>query len=118
MKGERILVADDRANAREALSTVINIFGSKDGHKIVGEACSKEEVEALLNGGLKPSVAFVDGNFPEPGDGQEAAGIIRKLSPETFIISLSSEPQKWGDENWVKNFTGEEFVEALTELQH
>lgn len=118
MKGEKLLVADDQAVCRQGISMIIESWGDKDGHKIIGEASSKEEVETLLKGGLRPSVAFVDGKFPNYGDGEEAAGIIRKLSPKTFIISLSSELQKWGDENWIKNFTGKEFVESLTNLQH
>lgn len=118
MKNERLLIADDQAVCREGLSMIIETFGEKDGHKIIGEASSIEEVEALLKEGLKPSVAFVDGKFLERGDGEKVAAIIRKLSPETFIISLSSELQEWGNENWIKNFGNKEFVEALTKLQH
>ncbi len=118
MKGERILVADDQETYRESLCMVIKLFGEEDGHQIVGEAASKEEVEALLKGGLRPSIALVDGKFPEYGDGERAASVIRKLSPETFIISLSSDLQTWGDKNMVKNFAGKDLVEFLTNLQH
>lgn len=118
MKNERILIADDNERVRQMICMIINRFGENDGHKIVGEAASKEEVEALLKKGLKPSVALVDGKFPDYGDGEKAAAIIRKLSPETFIVSLSSDLQNWGDENWVKNYGATELVEALTKLQH
>lgn len=118
MKNERILIADDNADIKKILSDVVEAFGDEDGHKVVGEASSKEEVEVILKGGLRPSIALIDGKFPNYGDGEQAAAIIRKLSPETFIISLSSDLQKWGDENWVKNYGAKELVEALTKLQH
>jgi CheY-like chemotaxis protein len=118
VENERILVADDDKTYRRSLSMVIKVFGEEDSHKVVGEASSKEEVEAILKGGLRPSIALVDGKFPSYGDGEEAAAIIRKLSPETFIISLSSDLQTWGDENLVKNLSAKELVELITKLQH
>jgi DNA-binding NarL/FixJ family response regulator len=118
MKNERILIADDNTNIRNSLTDVIEFFGEEDGHKIVGEAASKEEVEALLNGGLRPTVAFVDGNFPNTGDGEKAAEMIRKISPKTFIISFSLDRQKWGDQSWDKNMSGKDIVEKLTKLEH
>ncbi len=118
MRNERVLIADDYANIRELLAETIEIFGEKDGHKVVATASSVEEVEELLKGGLRPSVALVDGNFPDEGDGEEAAKIIRKISPETTVISFSSEVQTWGDENWSKHLTGRQLAEALTKLQH
>lgn len=118
MKNERILIADDNENIRKSLTEVIEFFGVKDGHKKVGEAASKEEVEALLNGGLRPTIAFVDGNFPEPGDGKKAAEIIRKISPKTFVISLAFDKQKWGDKNFEKSVSPKDLMEALTNLEH
>jgi len=117
MENERILVADDMSADQTAEG--IEMAGKADGHQVVGIACSKEQLEDLLNGGLSPSIALVDSNFPLPNDGREAANIIRRLSPKTFVISLSSEIQKWGDKNWSKSYTSyKELVERITKLQH
>lgn len=118
MKNERILIADDNVDIRKSLTSVIEAFGDEDGHKVVGEAASKEEVKALLNEGLRPTVAFIDGNFPNYGDGEKAAEMIRKISPETFIISFSLDWQKWGDQSWDKGMGGKDVIEKLTKLEH
>jgi len=118
MKNERILIADDNADIRKSLTNVIEAFGDEDGHKKVGEASSREEVEALLNEGLRPTVALVDGNFPKPGDGKKAAEIIRKISPKTFIISLAFDKQTWGDKNFEKNIVPKDLMDVLTNLEH
>lgn len=119
MKNERILVADDNAIILIAVSDGIELVGGNDGHKVVGKASSVEEVESLLRDGIKPTVALVDNSFPRRGDGERAAQIIRKLSPETFVISFSAdEGMEWGDENWPKKVDAEKLVAQLTKLQH
>jgi DNA-binding NarL/FixJ family response regulator len=118
MKNERILIADDQEIVMNALFDVISLFGEEDGHAVVGQASSVSEVEGLLKKGLKPTVALVDGNFPNYGDGDKAANIIRRLSPETKIIAFSSSPQKYGDEQWNKHSSAKELVQNLTNLKH
>ena len=120
MKNERILLADDMEITMESLSEMIEIFGEKDGHAVIGKAQSIDEVKTLLEGGLRPTVALVDHRFPHEGDGQKAAEIIRKLSPKTLIISYSSTlGLKWGDRNWNKVFMDtQQLINALTNLQH
>lgn len=117
MKNERILIADDDKVVRDGLKSLIEMFGKKDGHKVVGVAESVEGVKGLLEKGLKPSVALVDNFY---GDGEKAAEIIRKLSPETKIVSFSNDDNlTWGDENWPKS-TGDikVLVARLTSLKH
>lgn len=116
--GERILHADDMLIARVGFANLIETM-EKDGHKIVGSAASLREVGELLEKGLRPTVAFVDGSFPMRGDGEKAARLIREKSPETIIVSLSSEDdQAWGDYNLLKLLTRDQLATFLLELQH
>ena len=118
MKNEQILIADDKESHLKQLLIGIPVI-SEDGHVVVGTASSVEEVKKLIEDGLKPTIALVDHRFPGVGDGQKAADIIRKFSPETIIVSFSSDPDlRWGDDNWHKGISIAELVKALTNLQH
>ncbi len=118
MKNERILIADDQSVVRQGVERVIETFGEEDGHRIVGSAESVSEVESLLKGGLRPTVALVDGKFPNRGDGEKAAEIIRRLSPSTVIVAFSSDPQSYGDTQWNKHQSSQDLIDSLTNLQH
>lgn len=114
---ERILLADDSLATRKAIRWTIEVFGEENGHEIVGEAASIEEVARLLESGLRPTVAIIDANMPNRGDGERASALIRQKSPQTKIVSLSTDLQTWGDENWVKgNLTGKKLVGKIDEL--
>lgn len=118
MKGERILVADDDRIVREGVSMLIETSGS-DNHKVIGQAASVSEVEKLLKKGLRPTVALVDNKFPDRGDGEQAAKIIKELSPGTIVVSFSDDENlKWGDKNWGKIVDRSELIKRLTELEH
>lgn len=119
MKGERILIADDELMAREGLQRLIEVFGKKDGHKIVGVAGSVGEVATLVESGVRPTVALVDNKFPAQGDGEKAMEIIKNLSPDTLVISFSGDINlTWGDENWLKNMPAKKLIEQITDLKH
>lgn len=118
MKNERILIADDASTVRQGVEIVVKTFGEEDGHRIVGSAESVSEVETFMESGLKPTVALVDGNFPNRGDGEKAAEIIKRFSPNTVIIAFSSDPQNYGDFQWNKHQSGQSLIECLTNLQH
>jgi DNA-binding NarL/FixJ family response regulator len=118
MKGERIFVADDQQIVIDGLKAGIEVFGEMDGHKIIGSANSVSEVEKLIKEGLKPSVALVDNRFPEWGDGERAAKIIKEISPEIVVVAFSSDHVTWGDYWWHKHEGIRELVKKLTELQH
>lgn len=73
----------------------------------------------MVEGGIRPTVALVDNKFPDYGDGEKAKNIIKKLSPDTIVISFSSnDGLTWGDENWPKLMPAKELVQKLTELDH
>lgn len=113
---ERILLADDMEVLREGIKATFEVY-EEGGHVVIGEAGSVEEVEALLDSGLKPTLAIVDGNMPNRGDGERAAELIRQRSPETKIISFSSDPQTWGDENWAKgSLRGKKLIDKVTNI--
>ena len=55
--------------------------------------------------------------MPNRGDGEKAAMLIREKSPQTKIISFSTDPQTWGDENWVKgDLISRNLVKKVDEL--
>jgi DNA-binding NarL/FixJ family response regulator len=115
---ERILHADDTLIAREGFARLIETM-EEDGHEIVGSAASIEEVDKLLETGLKPTVAFVDNSFPQRGDGEKAAKLIREKSPKTMIVSLSGEEGlTWGDYNLLKIMTRDQLASFLLDLKH
>lgn len=119
MKNERILVADDDKDYRESLVFSLNLLGEEDGHRVIGEASSVNEVETLLQNGLKPTVAFVDNSFYGQSQGDQVAQLIRQFSPETIIISNSMDTDfDWADQNWGKCMGADERMKRLTELQH
>src|SRR3990170_4292555 len=99
---ERILLADDSPLTRYVIKETIEVWGQESGHEIVGEAASEEEVACLLEDGLRPTVAIIDARMPNKGDGERVAALIRKKSPQTKIVSFSTNLQTWGDENWEK----------------
>ncbi|OGM29770.1 hypothetical protein A2630_01345 [Candidatus Woesebacteria bacterium RIFCSPHIGHO2_01_FULL_44_10] len=110
---ERILWADDMIFLHEG---ALFEFVEEDGHEIVGKAKSVEEVDQLLDEGINPTVAIVDANMPSKGDGEKAAAIIRERSPETKIVSFSSQRQTWGDENWTKDMGLNQILEGIKKL--
>jgi DNA-binding NarL/FixJ family response regulator len=119
MKNERILHVDDKLYVREGIRHVIESWADEEGHQIIGSAASATEVEKLFEQGIKPTVALVDNRCPNEGDGELIAGIIKKFSPETVVVSLSSsENVTWGNYNLQKSIGGSELVNFLTNLQH
>ena len=114
---KRILLADDLFVTRHAIKETIETFGEKSGHEVVGEAASIEEVSKFLVSGVKLTVAILDANRPNKGDGERAAALIRQYSPQTKIVSFSTDRQTWGDENWVKgDLSCEKLFEKIDEL--
>lgn len=102
---------------RQGIKLTFEAFGEESGHEIVGEAGSVEEVAALLEAGLRPTVAIIDANMPKRGDGKRSAALIRQKSPQTKIISFSTDLQTWGDENWVKgDLIGRNLIKKIDEL--
>lgn len=119
MHGEKILHVDDQMVSLDGMRGIMDAWGAKSGHMIVGQATSKSQVEKLLEGGLKPTVALVDNKCPNDGDGEAIAKLIREKSPQTVIVSFSSdEGIHWGDHNLLKLYRAQEIVDFLTNLQH
>lgn len=114
---ERILLADDITVTREGIRMTIEAYSEEHGHKVVGEAASVSQVEEILKGGLRPTLAIIDANMPYRGGGEKAAALIRQVSPETKIVSYSTDLQTWGDVNWKKGeLLGRELVEQISKL--
>lgn len=80
-----VLIADDHRLIREAWSMTINASSI---FTVIAECCNgKEAVE--LSAKLRPDVVLMDINMPDV-DGIEATQLIRKYSPKTKIIGVSS----------------------------
>jgi chemotaxis response regulator CheB len=119
MENEKILHVDDSLVIRESVRRVIESWADEEGHQIIGSAASAKEVEKLFEQGMKPTVALVDNRCPNEGDGELIAGIIKKFSPETVIVSLSTSTNvAWGDYHLQKDISGKDLVKFLTKLQH
>lgn len=114
---EKILLADDSEITRHAVKITIEVYEEESGHEVIAEASSVEEVELLLESGVKPTVALIDGRMPNEGDGKKAAALIRSKSPQTKIVSFSTDLQTWGDENWEKgDLIEKDLIKKIDEL--
>ena len=111
---ERILWADDHMFLIDRSG--LFEFVEEEGHEVVAKPKSVEEVESVLDSGIKPTLAIVDGNMPSKGDGERAAAIIREKSPETKVVSYSSVAQSWGDQNWHKDMDLHELIEKIRNI--
>jgi len=84
----RLLIADDHAVFRGALSTVFQRRAGTQDIEIVGEASTgREAIACALE--LHPHVVLLDIRMPD-GNGLEAARAIRKECPDTQIVILSA----------------------------
>ena len=84
MRTTRVLVADDDAVIRDALTEVIR---SRREMELVGAVVDAESAIALAVSS-HPDVAVLD--YRMPGGGVYAAREIIRLSPETAIVCLSA----------------------------
>src|SRR5436309_14093271 len=81
----RVLIADDEAAVRDALSDLI---GSDESMEVVGTAGDADEA-IELGRNERPDVALVDVKMPA-GGGARAAREIRAESPQTHVVALSA----------------------------
>jgi two-component system chemotaxis response regulator CheB len=80
----RVLVVDDSATAREAISTILN---SAPGIEVIGQAMDGVEgVELAIQ--LEPDVITMDINMPRM-DGYEATRQIMAQNPTPIIVVTS-----------------------------
>ncbi len=101
---EHLLLADDDQGNLQTIELSLLIAG----HDVVVTCKSVAEVRAFINSGQagKITVALMDGDMPRKGDGETAANLLRQANPKVYIISLSSDPQNFGDRNFVKGIEG------------
>lgn len=69
-----------------------------------------------MHGDTPFTLAIIDGNMPQAGDGEIAAGIVRKNRIGVKIASLSSERLTWGDQNWDKLSSLSELLKAIESI--
>lgn len=85
MQPIRVLIADDEAVLREALSDLINDDASME---LVGAAADADQAIGLARE-YRPDVAVLDVKMPR-GGGPRAARQIRATSPNTRLVALSA----------------------------
>ena len=81
----RVLVVDDHTMVRRGLATFLKVFDDLD---LAGEAASGQEAVSLC-AELQPDVVLMDMVMPDM-DGATATRLIRKQSPSTQVLALTS----------------------------
>ena len=71
------------------LAMDIEAMVEDSGHRVLAEAASLEDVEALPDS-LRPQLAFVDLHLARALDGLEACLIIQRRWPETLIVFVTA----------------------------
>jgi NarL family two-component system response regulator LiaR len=85
----RVLIADDHSVLREGLKMMLD---TQPDMEVVGEARDGREAIAQA-GALQPQVMLLDLIMPELG-GLEALGEIRRVSPQTRVVVLTSSEEQ------------------------
>jgi EAL domain-containing protein (putative c-di-GMP-specific phosphodiesterase class I)/DNA-binding NarL/FixJ family response regulator len=85
MRTVSVLIAEDEATVRRALSDLI---GSEDGLELAGLACDADEAIALIERS-RPDVALVDFKMPA-GGGPRVAREVAQSFPATRVVALSA----------------------------
>ncbi len=85
MERIRVLIADDEAAVRQAISELV---GSDPAMEVIATAGDADEAIRTARE-LKPDVALVDVKMPG-GGGARAAREIRRESPQTHVVALSA----------------------------
>lgn len=98
----KVIIIDDLPEYSETLQEFLEM----DGHQVVGIADSlitgKELIDQLAEEKItKVDVALIDGNLSghskNGSDGQFLAGKVREKLPQTTVIAISMDTQKWSD---------------------
>jgi CheY-like chemotaxis protein len=93
-EGARVLIVDDEADLRHALSLLVESHG----FEITGEASSGREAIDMASQD-PPDVIVLDYMMPEM-DGAEAAERLRSIAPNAKIIAFSAiltDQPEWAD---------------------
>ncbi|MFZ2995853.1 response regulator [Sphingobium sp.] len=84
-----VLIVEDEA----LLAMDIEYMIEDVGHRVIAEAASLFDVEALAPD-LCPDIAFVDIQLARDTNGIDVSRLIRQRWPKTFIIFVTANPKK------------------------
>ena len=84
-----VLIVEDEALLAMDIEAMIEDVG----HRVVGEAASLFDVEAL-DAALCPDLAFVDIQLAKGTSGLDVSSLIRTRWPRTFIVFVTANPKK------------------------
>lgn len=85
----RVLIVEDEA----LLAMDIESMVEDAGHRVIGEATSLFDVEALP-ADLAPDIAFVDVQLARDTTGLEVAAFVHRTWPDTVVIFVTANPKK------------------------
>jgi DNA-binding NarL/FixJ family response regulator len=88
----RVLVVDDQAPFRRAMTAVVE---ETHGFEVVGEACSGEDSLAAV-ATLRPDLVLMDVHLPGI-DGIEATRRLLTVVPQPVVLLLSTDDEDAGD---------------------
>ena len=113
----RVLIADDRAQARDGLRALLSTAPQV---AVIGEAANGQEAVHLVEQ-LRPDVVLMDARMPEM-DGLEATRLIKERWPEVKVVVLTMHRAYWAsalaagaDVFLIKGCPVEDLLEAITE---
>ena len=89
MENLKILLADDNDTFRTGLAEFVN---NQYGFKVIGEANDGAQALNLIDS-LKPDVVMLDVSMPKL-DGISAARLIKKESPNVYVIMVTIHDEK------------------------
>ncbi|MCP1468450.1 CheY-like chemotaxis protein [Sphingobium sp. OAS761] len=88
-----VLIVEDEMLLAMDLEAIVE----DSGHHVVAEAASLEDVEAL-DGGLAPSLAFVDIHLAHGSSGLDVSRVIQQRWPDAIIIYVTANVSKIPDD--------------------
>ena len=113
----RVLIADDRAQARDGLRTLLS---TESQVAVIGEAANGQEAVHLVEE-LQPDVVLMDAKMPVM-DGLEATRRVKERWPEIKVVVLTMHRAYWAsalaagaDVFLIKGCPVEDLLEAITE---
>ena len=89
----RVLIVEDEA----LLAMDIEAIVEDGGHRVVGEACSLDEVEGL-DATIAPDLAFVDIQLARGSSGLDVCALIQRRWAGAIIIFVTANPRKIPDD--------------------
>jgi len=117
MRGERLVLVDTDPMVLQRFPAAVAVFGEKEGHRVIAEVATLDELFKIFERQLKPTVVVMENIFRTDEEASLAVAEIKKRLPRARVISFSHMEQNWADMHWVKHISPKEIAENLTNIQ-